>query len=107
MEPWDFAGDEVLFMLASAAVTVIGAFKWYIPLLRPRLLPIPGRIALILTPPAALAAFYIVLQTWADPLTVKGHYDYILLFLAGGAAWLAIIAQFLPIFGISFRDDAI
>jgi uncharacterized membrane protein YjfL (UPF0719 family) len=48
-----------------------------------------------------------ILQTWADPVYVVGHADYVLLFLAGGATWIFLVTRCLAVVGLSARDDAI
>ena len=57
--------------------------------------PVPG---LLLT--------YVVLQTLSDA-NVRGHFDYVLLFLVGAVAWLSIANLAMSVLGISSRDDAI
>jgi uncharacterized membrane protein YjfL (UPF0719 family) len=110
MGNWDFDGDEVLFFLVASILGVIGLCQWYWRLARStRLGEHTGgrRLLLALTPPAALAGLYFVLQHWADPKYVVGQLDYILLFMAGGLAWLMLTRSAIPLLGIAVRDDAI
>ena len=108
---WDFSWDEVCFFVAAAVVAAVGLWNWYAPLL---CVPLPRgprrvrqRLALAAAPPLCLALLYPVLQTWADPVHVAGHLDYVLLFVAGGAAWMFVGAWCMPVLGISPRDDAV
>jgi hypothetical protein len=107
---WDFSGDEWLFFLAAAFVAAVGAIKWYAPLVRVSTLGQGqgSRVALAVVPPLCLALVYVVLQKWADPVSVAGHFDYVLLFLVGGAAWLFVTGVWcVPLAGLSVRNDAV
>jgi len=106
----DYSGDEILFLLLlfAAAVTLAGATGWYRPIFLTRARGAAlNRLLLALLPPLLLAALLHVLRRWADPKTVVGHWDYIVLFLLGGAAWLAAAAGIGRALGVSARDDAI
>ena len=99
--------DEMFAMLVAGAVALAGATGWYRPLLRVRTYRGgAGRIALTLTPPVCLAITWPVLDRWAAR-EVRESPTYQLLFLLGGAAWLALTARFLLLVGLSARDDAI
>src|SRR5438105_2886396 len=101
MAAWDFAGDEVIFFIASGAVGLIGAWHWYSrAVLRSPLRRCAGiRFALMLLPVAALLGLALVLTHWADPKYVAGHVDYELLFLSGGVAWICLAIIFAHITG--------
>jgi hypothetical protein len=87
---WDFDGDEVFFFVCAAIIALIGIFRWYRPLARMSLLRRPGsqRPLLAIAPPLSLIPLALVLTHWADPKYVVGHFDFQLLFLTGGAAWI-------------------
>ena len=108
---WDFSGDEWIALLASSALALLGLRGFYASILFVRAprgtFHIRVRLILGMTPPLALALLYEVLQQWADPVQVRGHADYILLFMAGGAAWIAAAIWSLPLMGVSPRHDAI
>ena len=110
MKPWDFDGDEVVFFIAAAILAGYGLIQWYWPLICRtsigRRSP-GGTMSLAATPIIALAGLFILLATWSDPKYVVGHIDYILLFLAGGGAWLALAVFSGRVLGIDVRDDAI
>jgi uncharacterized membrane protein YjfL (UPF0719 family) len=105
---WDFDDNEVVFFLIAGLAGLAGTWAWYARLLRHPAPPChPIRPALICTPILALAALLIVLTRWADPKYVVGQLDYQLLFLAGGATWLWVIAWSTRLLGVSVIDDAI
>jgi len=105
---FDFSGDEALFLLFSAAMTVGGLFALYAPLLT---IPLLGRssarrLALRVLPLLLLIFTGFVLHRSADPQVAR-HADYMLLFLLGNTTWLTAVAALLPLAGISIRLDAI
>jgi hypothetical protein len=69
-------------------------------------MPILRRGVLACIPALSIVPTYIVLQRWADAQVV-GHLDYIILFMVGAGAWILTASWFMPVFGISVRDDAI
>jgi hypothetical protein len=100
---WDFSGDESLFFLVAAIGGVVGAWKWYAPLVvaaRSTFTWGAGRAALALLPLPSLGVILIILNTLADPQFVVGHLDYIILFLVGGAAWIFWGTRMLVLAGI-------
>lgn len=105
---FDFSEDEWVFMLAAIAGACVGAWRWYLTLLRvsPLNADTKSQVLLNLTPPASLVLLMIVLQTLADPVYVAGHLDYTLLFLAGGACWIFGASETFSLMGVSTRDDA-
>lgn len=110
----EFAGDELMFLIAAAIVAIVFLVKWYHPLMARRLTeaPWPRRISpsdrwMVAIPPLALAALLVVLSLWADPFYVAGHADYTILFMAGGMVWLLWVRWMGRLLGISARDDAI
>jgi hypothetical protein len=102
---WDFDPDEGFFLFCSAAAAVVMAARYYSAILR--ISDLIGRNAirwlLGIWPVGCLCIVYIVLARWSDPATVRGHADYMTLFMSGGALW--IFGTPLP--GISVRDDAL
>src|SRR5438876_5089056 len=109
MGNWDFDGDEAFFFFIASILGVVGLIKWYGPLAGKTHLGDRGkrRLLLGLAPPAAMAGLLFILTQWADPKYVVGQLDYILLFLAGGLALLALAAWMLRLLGVEVRDDAI
>ena len=105
---FDFSDDEWVFMLLALAGTLVGAWRWYLTLLRVSPLNGDSRLhaLLHLAPVVSLVLLMLVLQTLADPVYVVGHIDYTLLFLAGGAFWMFTAAETFALMGISTRDDA-
>src|SRR5438477_10960684 len=99
-------GDEVFFMSAAAVVGIIGFFRWYRDLGRAWLVnrrP-PLLFFLSITPLVCLALLDMVLTRWSDP-QVRNDDRYIGLFLAGGAAFLAIFYFIMPVLGLSISLD--
>ena len=109
MGSWDFDGDEAFFFFVSIVISGVGFFRWYLNLLRRSRMARAGRIrcAFAVMPLVAMGALWFVLTRWADPKYVVGHFDYQLLFLSGGMAWLWLMVLFLPLFGMSVWADAI
>src|SRR3954464_3132369 len=107
---WDFSGDEFLFLWAAAYVTLVGAMWSGLVLFRAAPFVRAGRqkVALSAVTLLCLAALYVVLQNWADPVSVARPLDYVTLFMLGGAAWLFLAARWgFPLLGLSVRYDAI
>jgi uncharacterized membrane protein YjfL (UPF0719 family) len=109
MGNWDFDGDEAFFFLVATILGVVGLAKWYLPLARRTRLGErgPGRLMLGLTPPLAMGGLLFVLTQWADAKYVVGQLDYILLFFAGGLAWLTLAQWLIRLLGVDVRDDAV
>jgi hypothetical protein len=103
-------GDDELFtLLVGLALSLLSAVRWYAPLLRVgpigRRAPLTG--ALAITPVACLVGLLVVLQLAADA-RVRGHPEYLALFLATAGAGLGVAGSLLPVvLGISVRDDAL
>lgn len=105
---FDFSGDEGFCMLVALAISISGAIRLYVPLLR---MPLLGRSAirrviLAMFPVLILLLTTMVLSRWSDP-QVAGHADYIILFLVIQAAWMTVACEGIRLFGIGFRDDLI
>jgi len=98
----------MLVLLFSVVVGGVGALYWYRPIL---LSPIVERVArerlaLIATPPIALALIFAVIVT-AGSYDVRGDPRYLLLYTVLGAVWIFVASQIMHGFNISFRDDAL
>jgi hypothetical protein len=105
---WDFDGDEWVFFIAAAAVALVGVVRYYRPLISVSSIrmPILRRGLLASIPALSIVPTYIVLQRWADAQVV-GHLDYTILFMVGAGAWILTASWFMPVLGISVRDDTI
>jgi hypothetical protein len=109
MGNWDFDPDEAFFLIIGGIFALIGTIIWYLRLARVTSIGESGvqRKIVALAPPAALAGLAFVLMTWADPKYVVGHFDYQLLFTAGGLAGLWIVSWITGKLGVDVRDDAL
>jgi hypothetical protein len=108
LEMWDFDDDEWIFLaVAFAAVIFLGAryFK-HLLLVSPMVSPRSTRSMLLITPPICVAFTYCILANWSDPQTVRGHADYMTLFMVGAALWVFASPSFL-VLGVHLRDDAV
>lgn len=109
MAAWDFSDDEWFFMLAACMASVLGAYIWYRDILRAARRHNGQRVSVWLawTPIAAMIVLIVVLWGLGDPVYVAGHFDYTMLFLAGGASWIFNFANAFPLLGLSARDDVL
>jgi hypothetical protein len=105
---FDFSDDESFCLFAGAVIAVIGIIRFYRPVFSIPLLgrSMTARIALAIVPLIGLGGIAAVLCRWADP-QVRGHVDYVLLFLVVGAAWIFAAGWSLRLLGIGIRDDAV
>lgn len=104
----EMGGDEVLFMLLAAGISLVGIIRWYAPLFRAPLLgrrP-PYLPLLLITPAICFGILYFILINWADPV-VANDWRYIFLFLAGGGMFLTIFASVIPALGLSIKLDVL
>jgi hypothetical protein len=90
---WDFDGDEFLFLIVSAFFALAGLAAWYRSVLQVPWVPTRHRAVLCTAPVVGLSIILAVLKSIADPVYVVGHFDYELLFLAGGMAWVFILGR--------------
>ncbi len=106
---WDFDGDEWAFFVLAGIVAVILAGRYFRDLsaVSQLVCPVAKRLPLLILPIACLLVIFLVLSNWSDPQTVRGHSDYITLFMVGGAPWVFGSSVLTRIMGISLRDDAI
>ena len=105
---FDFDTGEWLFFGLAALVAGARSWDYWNPILRKSPLGAHrvNRLMMAAWPLSGLILTYIVVQTWGDP-NVRGHFDYVLLFLVGAVAWLGMADLAMSVFGISSRDDAI
>ena len=105
---FDFSEDEWIFLIAACVGALVGAWRWYLTLMRISSLNANAKsqALLVLAPLASLVILMLVLQTLADPVYVAGHLDYTLLFVAGGALWIFAASEAFPLMGVSALDDA-
>jgi uncharacterized membrane protein YjfL (UPF0719 family) len=102
---FDFSGDEWFFFLAAAVVSLVGIFRKLAPITSASFRGTKSPAALLLASPIlGLIVTYAVLQTWSDT-DVRGHLDYILLFIVGAAAWMITSLSMMAFLGFSARDD--
>lgn len=101
------SADEMFALVASLAIGLIGAFRWYSPVLRLSKLG-AGRslVVLLLAPPLALACLWGVLVTSAA-VEVRTDVRYQVLFVVMGAVWVFHLPRSLVFIGVSYRDDAL
>jgi hypothetical protein len=106
---WDFDGDELVFFVVAGIITVLFGGKYFFELLKvsPLVSPLRNRGALLLLPFVCLLVILVVLWSWSDAQTVRGHADYMTMFMAGGGAWVFGSVFKVRLFGISVRDDAV
>jgi hypothetical protein len=104
---FDFSGDEVLFMMIAGVAGVGGIFRWIVVVLSHAPPVNPVRSGLALLPGVCLTIVAAIIWNWADPAQVSGHIDYLILFLAGAAAWFSLTVLAVTALGIHFRYDAV
>jgi hypothetical protein len=105
---FDFDPDEWLFFGLALVVAAAGSWDYWSPILRASRLGTRGlnRLLMAAWPVCGLILAYVVIETLSDT-RVRGHFDYLLLFMVGGVAWLGPADLALSILGVSSRDDAI
>jgi uncharacterized membrane protein YjfL (UPF0719 family) len=81
---------------------------WYIAPRRIKRLrrPVAGQWLLDLAPLASFGALLLVLRT-ASAHDVRDDIRYLLLYFFLGAAWVSVVVRFLPLLGLSARDDVV
>jgi uncharacterized membrane protein YjfL (UPF0719 family) len=106
---WDFDGDELAFFVLAGFAAFILVLRYFrdIRTISRLVCPLYKRLPLIFLPIVCLSVIFFVLWKWSDPQTVRGHADYMTLFMAGGALWVFGSLILMRLMGISLRDDAI
>lgn len=104
---FDFSGDETVFMLIAGLAGGWGIFQWIVVVLNHAPPVDLMRSGLAILPGVCLAIVAAIIWNWADPAQVSGHVDYLLLFLAGAAAWFWLTVVAVSGLGIHFRYDAV
>ena len=102
-----FSGDEVAFLLIAGFAGCLGFIRWIRVVLGPARPVSAMRLRLAILPAVCLGLVAAIIWNWADPVQVAGHVEYLLLFLAGAAAWFWLTVTALAALGIHFRYDAV
>ena len=102
------SGDEVIVALGSALFALFVWGRWMIGPMRLRRLgaPATGSRLLTVAPLLCLVLLFAVLQTLASH-DVRDDPRYLVMYLALGAAWLAVAMMLMPVLGLSVRDDVL
>src|ERR1043165_9694886 len=99
------SGDEVLVLFISGVVGVVTTIAWVLKLYRPwrarRAVP---RALMLLALVAAWVCLLVVLRTAASA-AVRDEPFYLAQYLALGIAWCGVAMTWLPLIGLSLRDD--
>jgi len=104
---FDFSEDEMVFMLIAILAGGWGIVRWTLVVLNHAPPVNRMRSGLAILPGVCLAIVAAIIWNWADPAQVSGHIDYLLLFLAGAAAWFWLTVGAVAALGIHFRYDAV
>jgi len=104
---FDFSPDEWLFLALAALIAGVGTWEYWTPIVRPasacnRVLL---RLLMAAWPLAGILLTYATIQKWGD-VNVRGHFDYVLLFLVANLAWLHLAGFMMGVLGVSPLDDA-
>jgi uncharacterized membrane protein YjfL (UPF0719 family) len=100
--------DEVFVFIACAFFTLFAWLPWLVQatFYARRCSKFTDRWTLFVDPLICAALLLYVLRNLASR-DVRDAPQYILLYLLMGAAWVGMAAKFLPLFGLSARDDVI
>ena len=98
--------DEILVSIVSA---VLGGLLWGVWYFAPRRIErfgrsLPGRGALYAAPLVAAAVLLLVLKT-VSAHDVRDDGRYLAMYFVLGAAWVGLAVRWLPVTGVSVRDD--
>jgi hypothetical protein len=106
---WDFDGDEFVFFAFAGIAAFILATRFFRQIggVSNLICPAPMQFSLAAVPILCFLIVFITLQNWSDPQTVRGHPDYVSLFMAGGALWIFGSPALARFMGIGLRDDVI
>jgi hypothetical protein len=102
------SGDEVVVLIGSALLSIVCWGTWFIAptLVRRFAGRATGRSLLYLAPVAAVALLFLVLRT-ASAHDVRDDPRYLSFYLVLGAAWTGVSIRWLPLAGVSARDDVV
>jgi hypothetical protein len=102
------SGDELFILLISFPLAAWALYAWYAPALSVERLgaPSPGLSLLMGLPWACAVLLFIVLKTVSSH-DVRDSPTYLLFYVMLGGAWIGTIARFLPLAGLSPRDDVV
>jgi uncharacterized membrane protein YjfL (UPF0719 family) len=108
---FDFSEDEFAFMVLAGVAGCLGIVQWVrvisaSPPFRDGL-GVSGRRWLAAVPAVCLAIVATVIWNWADPAQVARHVDYLILFLAGAAAWFWLTLGAVSVLGIHPRYELV
>ena len=108
MSDLPMSGGEVVLTIASAIFAAFMWVRWYVVPARLERLGAPrsGRAALGAAPALCALVLLVVLRTLASH-DVRDDIRYIGMYLAVGAAWVAMSTVLLPLVGLSVRDDVL
>jgi hypothetical protein len=100
------AGSEVVLTAVSAALALVLWGRWYVQPARMERLGAPrgGWGVLRLTPIVCMALLFLVLRTLASH-DVRDDPRYLAMYVAFGAAWVALSMMLMPVVGLDVRDD--
>lgn len=100
------SGDELVVLLASGVVTTVAWLTWYVRAVRLGRVPAASRGLLLLSPLVGAVMLFGALKTLAAD-DVRDAPEYLLLYMLLGGAWIAFGMWFLPMLGLSARDDVL
>jgi hypothetical protein len=105
---WDFDGDEAVFFVVAALGTAAWVIRSCIRLASiEKFKPWPSARTILVIVPIVCGAFtFAVIQSFSDP-QVRGHADYVTLFMLGQGLWLAMTCWGMRAIGVSIGEDVI
>lgn len=100
--------DEIAVVVFSGVVALARWASWYVTPMKISRLGIraASRRVMALAPIASAVVLFLVLRTLAS-FDVRDDARYLLFYMLLGAAWVGLVTTFLPLVGISARDDVI
>ena len=102
------SGDEMAVLWISMGLAAWALYAWYAPAISVQRLGAPsaGLWLLMGIPWVCTALLFIVLKTVSSH-DVRDSPVYLLFYVTLGAAWIGTLARFLPLAGLSPRDDVV
>jgi hypothetical protein len=100
--------DEIIVMVAGLFVSAWLVISWYMRLGIGSVAPYPGgwRMRLGFLPVGLMACILAVLLL-ASAQDVRSAPQYVVFYLILGTAWIFAWVRVMPLFGVSYRDDAV